>query len=364
MRYAVPIPLWAMLSAPIPAQVTEAWHASSGRLPSEDLPAWTLQMDTKSCSAASVNLIGNTLRIDHSSVCSVDSLFYSTYKSGPVGAPPATYWIEARCRVVSSNASDPNRGVAALALAPPSICPWTLELDLGWLSLNWATIQHFGAVNIDTSSGMRTYRLEVDPATYLARVYVDGALVLSAPAPSQPLLCFNPSFTQLTAVFGNVFPMEGGVSEWESVQHNLGNGVTTFCAPAQPNSAGLSARLQHTGGLDLATNDTVLHASGVPNAAFGYFVCSRVHQAPAGLPGSQGHLCLGPPIGRFNRPGEILSSGPSGAMQLTLDLTNLPQPSGSSAATTGESWHFQLWYRDANPQVTSNLSEAIRLTFE
>jgi hypothetical protein len=123
-------------------------------------------------------------------------------------------------------------------------------------------------------------------------------------------------------------------------------------------------QLQHTGGLDLATNDTVLRASGVPNASFGYFLCSRVHQVPAGLPGSQGQLCLGAPLGRFNRPGEVVSGVPGGTVQLTLDLTNLPQPSGSVAATTGESWHFQLWYRDANPQVTSNLSEAIRLTFE
>lgn len=321
-------------------------------------------MDTKGCNAANVNLIGSTLRIDHSSACPNDYLSFGTYKDGPVGPPPATYWIEARCRVVSSNGSDPNRGVAALALSPPSICPWILELDLGWLSLSWATLQHFGVVNIDTSSVMRTYRLEVDPATYLARVYVDGALVLSAPAPSQPSLCFNAGFTQLSALFGNVFPMEGGVSEWESVRHNLGNGASTFCAPAQPNSAGALTRLQHTGGLELATNDTGLHASGVPSASFGYFLCSRAHQAAAGLPGSQGQLCLGAPIGRFNRPGEVVSGLPGGTVQLTLDLTDLPQPSGSVAVTAGESWHFQLWYRDANPQVTSNLSEAIRLTFE
>ena len=30
----------------------------------------------------------------------------------------------------------------------------------------------------------------------------------------------------------------------------------------------------------------------------------------------------------------------------------------------GQTWNFQAWYRDANPTVTSNFTDAVGITFQ
>jgi len=76
-------------------------------------------------------------------------------------------------------------------------------------------------------------------------------------------------------------------------------------------------------------------------------------------------LCLGGNIGRFVGPGQVLDSGADGRFELDLDLSALPQPSGSVAAMAGQSWSFQAWHRDTQPsgQATSNFTEGVELTF-
>lgn len=360
---AKPFALCLALSAPAAAQGVESWSPATGLLPDQVVPAWTFDTGFGPCSAATAALAGGVLRLDHASACNADTATYSMIAGGPSGGLPPVYWLEGRARVVSSSQVDPDRGVTGLALAPPSWCPWLLELDLGELRLSWVTLELLGVVALDTSSAPRTYRLEVDVPGYTSRVFVDGALVLTAAAPTG-LGCFTPGVFQQQAVFGNLAPQEGGVSEWGEVRHNLGDGVESFCLPTNPNSLGFAVSVSHTGGRDLASNDTTLHAAGVPVGAFGYFLCSRAYQPGAALPGSQGTLCLGAPVGRFNRAGEILTGSATFTVALPLDLQDLPQPTGGVAAQAGESWHFQLWYRDANPQPTSNLSQALRLTFE
>ena len=77
--------------------------------------------------------------------------------------------------------------------------------------------------------------------------------------------------------------------------------------------------------------------------------------------GSQGTLCLGGNVGRFNM--QIVNSGPSGAFEIDVDTTNIPglPPSNVQA---GDTWTFQGWYRDANPSNTSNFTDAVRVTFD
>ncbi|MEL6716121.1 MAG: hypothetical protein AAFP86_20230 [Planctomycetota bacterium] len=53
-------------------------------------------------------------------------------------------------------------------------------------------------------------------------------------------------------------------------------------------------------------------------------------------PGSQGTLCLGGAIGRFNGPGEILDSREFGRVRLDVDLGALPGgPGGQARAGAG-----------------------------
>ena len=60
-------------------------------------------------------------------------------------------------------------------------------------------------------------------------------------------------------------------------------------------------------------------------------------------------LCLGGPIGRYVAPGQILSSGAAGAIDLAVDLNNIPSPTGLAPAQPFTTLYFQCWHRDSVP---------------
>ena len=77
------------------------------------------------------------------------------------------------------------------------------------------------------------------------------------------------------------------------------------------------------------------------------------------MPGtSNGFVCLGANIGRFNGPGQVIV-GPTGSVALSLNSfpTNPVQ-----SVLPGDTWNFQCWYRDAGN--TSNFSDGLQVTFD
>ena len=90
----------------------------------------------------------------------------------------------------------------------------------------------------------------------------------------------------------------------------------------------------------------------------GYFLRSSAQAFVPLFGGSQGDMCLGAPILRFS--GNVLVSDAAGNVGVHADLTNLPQ---GAVVLPGDVWSFQLWYRDNNPQQTSNTSDAICVEF-
>ena len=56
----------------------------------------------------------------------------------------------------------------------------------------------------------------------------------------------------------------------------------------------------------------------------------------------------------------------SGAVELQLDLTQMPQPMGSVSVMAGTIWSWQYWYRDMSPAggSISNFSNARRVIFQ
>jgi hypothetical protein len=77
-----------------------------------------------------------------------------------------------------------------------------------------------------------------------------------------------------------------------------------------------------------------------------------------------GNLCLSGSIGRVVG-GQILNSGFFGGFATDVDLTSLPQPAGAVAVMSGETWHFQAWFRDAiGGQATSNFTDGWQITFQ
>ncbi|MEO1698453.1 MAG: hypothetical protein AAFU73_14230 [Planctomycetota bacterium] len=133
------------------------------------------------------------------------------------------------------------------------------------------------------------------------------------------------------------------------------------------NSVFTNATMSAGGSAAVADNDFRLFASGLPNNAFGLFLNSRGPGFTA-VPGSQGFLCINDgAIGRFNRPGEIQSTGPTGfGLTLEVELTDLPRPNSIAAAAPGDRYAFQCWYRDvdASGNPTSNFTGAVAVWFE
>ena len=63
--------------------------------------------------------------------------------------------------------------------------------------------------------------------------------------------------------------------------------------------------------------------------------------------------------------GQIQNSGAAGSIALPIDLTMHPTPNGLISVLPGESWNFQLWYRDSvSGSATSNFSNGLQLTFQ
>lgn len=129
--------------------------------------------------------------------------------------------------------------------------------------------------------------------------------------------------------------------------------------PATPNSTGVAGALDAIGSSIVAVNDLTLHASSLPPQQFALLVTSRDQAFTPNPGGSQGNLCLGVGIGRFN---DLLApSDTAGEVSFAIDLTAMPAPNASLAATAGETWTFQAWHRDVTPggAPSSNFTAAV-----
>ena len=60
----------------------------------------------------------------------------------------------------------------------------------------------------------------------------------------------------------------------------------------------------------------------------------------------------------------ILSTGASGQFSLLVDLSVVPTASGKVSVLAGETWYWQAWFRDKNPNQTSNFTDGICITFQ
>ena len=111
----------------------------------------------------------------------------------------------------------------------------------------------------------------------------------------------------------------------------------------------------------VADNDLTLIASEMPIFKFGYFLVSGTQAFVPNPGGSQGNLCLGGTIGRYKN--DVLTSDVEGAFSLAIDLNSLPAPL-LVPVLPGETWNWQAWFRDNNPNQTSNFTDAISITFQ
>jgi subtilisin family serine protease len=135
--------------------------------------------------------------------------------------------------------------------------------------------------------------------------------------------------------------------------------ATRYCAPAISNSTGTWAVVTCNGSPVAQDNQLSLTVSRLPTKQPGYFLGSMSQGLVFAPPGTEGALCLGGPISRF--VAQLKSSGSTGSFVVTIDLSAVPL---HGAVQAGQSWNFQCWYRDMNPNATSNFSDAVTILFE
>lgn len=132
-----------------------------------------------------------------------------------------------------------------------------------------------------------------------------------------------------------------------------------YCDPAVANSTGDPGQLWVTGSRFVSDADVRLQAFRLPPAQFGYLLAAAQQAFVPNPGGSQGVLCLGGTIGRFTDAAQ--SSGPLGVIEVEVIPHDMPPPLG--AILPGDTWNFQLWYRDKNPQSTSNFTNGVSVDF-
>ncbi len=138
-------------------------------------------------------------------------------------------------------------------------------------------------------------------------------------------------------------------------------GTPNLICPTTANSTGDPAELLTFGSAVIADGDLTLQSSNLPPNVFGFYVTSEFAGFTPMVGGGQGNFCLGIFFARLNGPGQVLNSGPGGAFTLNVDMGKLPCSIGSGVCSvvSGQTQFFQAWFRDNNPQATSNLTNAV-----
>lgn len=153
------------------------------------------------------------------------------------------------------------------------------------------------------------------------------------------------------------------LENWRPTLARAGTLGVRYCQ-GTPNSTGLIGSIRAAGSLLASDNSLTLSASNLPAGQFGIFLTSMTQGFSPGASGtSNGNICLGGTVGRYNRAGQILSSGMGGEISLALDLTMTPQGGAFTSVSSGQTWNFQGWHRDG-VGLGSNFTEGLEIQFQ
>ena len=142
---------------------------------------------------------------------------------------------------------------------------------------------------------------------------------------------------------------------WDTSKCNMvGN---AYCDPAVANSTGDSGRAFALGLAVAGGHPFEIAGTQLPQGQVALLLASRFKSLVT-PPGSDGVLCLGPPIARFGTVGVI----DAGQVWFEVDTTSIPlQP--PVAVQPGETWNFQIWNRDSTGGG-SNFTAGVEVLFQ
>lgn len=156
-------------------------------------------------------------------------------------------------------------------------------------------------------------------------------------------------------------PRGAGALHWHGALDCPGPDVgVQYCSSTVLNSVGFHGRLRGLGSARVASRQLVLQARDLPPGVPAMALVSRDAGLVVQPPGSEGTLCLGGTIARL--AGAARPSDPAGRVRFPVHLPGIPT-TPPTAILPGEVWRFQVWYRDWNPDPTSNLTEGLEVAF-
>ncbi len=178
----------------------------------------------------------------------------------------------------------------------------------------------------------------------------------------------------ISSVSGSATPVEGGAL---LIRATFSDPFSTVAAglvrlrdyrldqevcEGSPNSTGFGAKLSVSGSRHAVDNQFTVDLLELPAQSRGYLLFSTSTGTPIQPPGSDGLLCLSGGIGRLQSG--LFQAPDSGQARVEVDLTAIPQPTGSVPAMAGETWFTQAWFRDSiQGTATSNFTSAASVTF-
>ena len=270
---------------------------------------------------------------------------YGNFSDSPVDPQGGLSLASGGAAVVTHSIVWGNGGAQLGALAPPNNAGTRMDVEFSDIQGGYTG----PADNIDLGTAGPGI-IDADPM-FSFPVLLDFSLAPGSPCIDAGSVTFPGDCDGTLADLGAAGPACLGVG-------------TSYCSPAVPNSTGLPGRSLALGSPVAAANDLTLQASSLPPGSFGYFIASELPGIPSVAGGSTGRLCLGGFIGRFIGPNQVLPADPGGVIALPIDLTGLPTALGTTSASPGDTWYFQLWHRDGVAgTVTSNFTDAVAVTF-
>jgi hypothetical protein len=201
----------AALAGPTAAQTpTESvWQASSGLLPTQVCPAWTLT-DT---SASDPVLAPSGLTISDTTG---EDLFYVQTDALNVVPVPDPIVVEARMRFISGTSSANNRAPANVVITTAADTGTLFGIGPDEIFLTGVGDVRTQTASVDTDGASHIYRVEVTAAGAVTVFYdgiatLTGTIYMSADA-------FGPV---RRIIWGEGSHIASGAHVWESVAHNL-----------------------------------------------------------------------------------------------------------------------------------------------